>query len=427
MSLFGAMSTAISGLSAQSAAFTNISDNVANTQTVGFKGVDTSFIDYLTVSSAEQNQSGSVATRPDYMNDVQGAIQQSSDPLALAITGQGFFAVSEPSGASSSAQTTFSPQQYYTRAGDFSLDKNGYLVNSAGEYLNGWVVDPTTKQLNTSQLVPVQVAQNQFKPIATTEVTLSANVPATPDATSNLTSEVQVYDATGSAHTLTMSWAQTGTNNWTLTMSSPDNAGGATIGSVAVAFNADGTLASLSNASGNVAVSGTGSNAALTLTPDFGGSAQPIQLNLGQFGGATGVTQYAGTDYDLRAVTQNGVAPGSFTGISTESNGDIMANYDNGMSVQVAHIPLVTFENADALQRQNGQAFTATADSGAAIVKDVNSNGAGSLVTGSVEGSNVDIATELSKLIVAQQAYGANAKMITAANQLLQTTIDMKQ
>jgi flagellar hook protein FlgE len=104
-----------------------------------------------------------------------------------------------------------------------------------------------------------------------------------------------------------------------------------------------------------------------------------------------------------------------------------MANYDNGMSVQVAHIPLVTFENADALQRQNGQAFTATADSGAAIVKDVNSNGAGSLVTGSVEGSNVDIATELSKLIVAQQAYGANAKMITAANQLLQTTIDMKQ
>ncbi len=94
MSLFGAMNTAISGLSAQSNAFGNISDNVANSQTIGYKRVDTSFIDYLTTSTAANNVPGSVVTRPDYVNNVQGTITQSDNPLGLAITGQGFFAVS---------------------------------------------------------------------------------------------------------------------------------------------------------------------------------------------------------------------------------------------------------------------------------------------------------------------------------------------
>ncbi len=98
MSLFGALTTAVSGLSAQSTAFGNISDNVANSQTVGFKAVDTDFIDYLTTSTSAQNEPGAVATRPDYTNDTQGTITSSTDPLALAIAGQGFFAVSEPNG-----------------------------------------------------------------------------------------------------------------------------------------------------------------------------------------------------------------------------------------------------------------------------------------------------------------------------------------
>jgi len=95
--------------------------------------------------------------------------------------------------------------------------------------------------------------------------------------------------------------------------------------------------------------------------------------------------------------------------------------------VQIAEVPIITFENPDALQRQNGQSFTTTTDSGVAISQTQNQNGAGSLVTGSVEASNVDIATQLSNLIVAQQAYGANAKVIATANQMLQTTLDIKQ
>lgn len=427
MSLFGAMSTAISGLNAQSAAFTNISDNTANSQTVGYKGVDTNFVDYLTTSSVTQNQSGSVVTRPDYLNELQGTVQQSTDPLAMAIDGQGFFAVSEQNGSTATGAPQFQAQQYYTRAGDFQQDKNGYLVNSAGEYLNGWAVDPTTGVLNTSTLAPIQVTQTQFQPVATSTVSLLANVPATPSATSNLTSTVQIYDATGTAHELDTTWAQTSANNWTLTLSSPDNQPAATIGTVNVTFNANGTLASLAGATGNVAVSGTATSAAITLTPTFSGTAQPIALNLGTYGSSNGVTQFAGTDYDLHSITQDGSPPGSFTGISISATGLVSANYDNGQSVTLAEVPVMTFQDADALQRQNGQAFTGTAGSGVAISQTQGQNGAGSLVVGSVEGSNVDIATQLSNLIVAQQAYGANAKVIATANQMLQTTLDIKQ
>jgi flagellar hook protein FlgE len=431
MSLFGAMNSAISGLSAQSAAFSNISDNTANSQTVGFKGTNTSFIDYVTASSATQNQSGNVTTAPEYQNNVQGAIQQSSDPLALAIDGNGFFAVSEQTSATTTGQPNFSTQQYFTRTGDFTLDQNGYLVNSGGEFLNGYTVDPTTGVTNTSTTAPLRVTQGQFQPVGTSEVSLVANVPATPSPTSTLSSTVQVYDTAGSQHELDTSWAQVPgiTNAWTLTLGSPDNTPTSTIGTAQVDFNANGTIASLSNTTGSLAVNAPGSadTASLTMTPTFNGTPQAISLNLGTFGGSDGVTQFAGTDYSLSSITQNGAAPGAFTGISIASTGEVSANYNNGQSVTVAQVPVITFENPDALQRQNGQAFTATNDSGVALTQSQNQNGAGTLVTGSVEGSNVDIATQLSALIVAQNAYGANAKVITTANQMLQTTLSMMQ
>jgi flagellar hook protein FlgE len=427
MSLLGAMSTAISGLNAQSAAFSNISDDVANSQTVGFRGVATNFIDYLTQSNAFENQSGNVATTPQYENELQGSVQQSSNPLALAIDGQGFFAVSQTTGTNSAGNPEFSPLTNYTRAGDFTLDAQGYLVNSAGGYLNGWAVDQATGSVNSGMLSPIQVSQTQFTPVPTSQVSLIANVPSTPSANSNLSSTVDIYDATGASHQLDMTWVQNATNDWTLNLSSPDNTGGASIGSVEMLFNANGTLASLENGTGSVAISGTGSTAAITLSPQFNGVTQNITMNLGTFGGTSGITQFAGTDYQLSSLTQNGAAPGSFTGISITSAGQVQANYNNGQNVTIAEVPVITFENSDALQRQDGQMFTATLNSGVPIAQNQNQNGAGSLVTGSVEQSNVDIATQLSNLIVAQQAYGANAKVITAANQLLQTTLQMIQ
>ncbi len=438
MSLFGAMNTAISGLNAQSAAFSNISDNVANSQTVGFKRTDTSFEDYLTTSTATQNSSGSVVARPDYINNVQGTVVQSDNPLAMAITGQGFFPVSQVVGSVGAAGSApvFSATPAYTRTGDFALSNTGYLVNSAGEYLNGWSVDPTTGAVDRNALAPIQISQSVYNPVATSTVSLSANLPATPDANTPVSSQINVYDGLGTAHTVTLNWTQNAQNDWTVSIDVPDDVNAAARGTADVQFGAasgnavtDGTVGNVSAGTGSVTTSAYGANspANVTFTADFGQGPQTINLSLGDFGSSSGLTQYAGTTYSLRGLSQNGVPPGSFSSISTESSGAIVINYDNGQSRTVAQVPVVTFADPNALQRQNGQAFTATIGSGNPITQDAGTNGGGAIVTGSVEDSNVDIAQEFSNLIVAQRAYQANTKLVTTADDMLEQTIDMKR
>ncbi|MDA8250329.1 MAG: flagellar hook protein FlgE [Rhodospirillales bacterium] len=432
MSLFGAMDTAISGLSSQWAAYGNVGHNIANSQTTGFKRVDTSFLDYLTTSNATQNEPGAVVAVPQYVNTVQGTISQTDNPLALAISGQGFFAVSEAQGTTATGPV-FSSQPYYTRAGDFQLDKNGYLVNSAGDYLNGWPAQGNG-QIDTNTLAPVQISESIYKPVASSNVTLSANLPpaGNPDPTNPavqdpITSNVSIYDAQGQSHQLTLSFTSAGanSNNWAVTVT--DDLGN-TIGSGTVAFAADGTLASVTQ--GGTTTSTRGAAGALTLNttyPASGGGTQSIALALGTIGGTGGLTQFAGSTYSLRGISQDGVPPGNFSSVTMQSNGNVVVNYDNGQTRTIAQVPIATFAAPDALQRQNGSAFTATVDSGPALSQAAGTNGAGTLVTGSVEQSNVDIATEFSQLIVAQQAYSANAKTVTTANAMMQATINMVQ
>lgn len=431
MSLLGAMNTAITGLNAQSAAFSNIGDNVANSQTTGFKAVNTRFEDYLTTSTAAVNMSGSVVATPDYQNNVQGTVVQSSDTLGLAITGQGFFPVSQNTGTANGAPV-FSPVPEYTRAGDFRLDKNGYVVNGAGQYLNAWAVDPKTGVVNRTQLSPVQIAQNTYSPVPTSTVTLAANLPATlPAGTTSLPSQATIYDRLGNAQTVGLSWTQTAPGQWNVAFSSA-NATPPALGTASVSFattgTAAGTISGITDTSGTAIPNAPGQPAQFNLPVTFPGSGpQNVALNFGTFGQANGLTQFAGTDISIRSLTQDGVPSGSFTGLTTNSNGDLIANYSNGQNQTLARVPVVTFADPNALQRQNGQGFTQTVSSGGALAQDANTNGAGALVTNSVESSNVDIAQEFSKLIVAQRAYSANTKLVTTADQLLQDTINMKQ
>lgn len=445
MSLFGAMNTAISGLNSQSAAFSNISDNVANSQTTGFKRIDTAFIDYLTSSTARQNESGSVVAIPQYINNVQGTIAQSDNPLALAIAGQGFFPVSQPTGITNGVQT-FSPQPYFTRTGDFTLNKDGYLVNSAGTFLNGWSVNSANGVVNRTSQAPIQVSQAVLAPVATTSLTLSANLPATPTpaatAATPITSQIDVYDSLGTAQTVTLNWSQATppvSNAWTVTATLP---GGAVAGSADVTFGGvdafghpipSGTIGTVNTNPGSPpaeTASGAynaGQAASFTFPATFSGITQSIQLSLGNYGQSTGVTQYAGTTFALRGISQNGIPPGSFGSVTTKPTGDVIVNYDNGQTRTIARVPVVTFADPNALQRGDGQVFKATTESGVANANDANLNGAGNLVTGSIESSNVDIAQEFTKLIVAQRAYSANTKIVTTSDELLQATIDMKR
>ena len=360
MSLFGAINTAISGLSAQSAAFGNISEDVANSQTVGFKRVDTSFVDYLTTSTATKNEPGAVVAQPEYVNNVQGPITQTDNPLGMAIAGQGFFAVSQPTGETNGVPT-FNPQQFYTRAGDFTMNATGYLVNSAGQYLNGWAVNSATGVADQNALVPIQVSQSTYNPVATSNVTLAANLPATPTggtatAAAPLSSQITVYDALGTAHTVTLNWSQNASNDWNVQLSVPDSTTGTTdAGTADVQFGAlsgsavpEGTIGQVAVSTadpGTIATGGyvAGQPATLQFTTNFGSGNQTIQLNLGNYGGTAGVTQYAGTAYSLLGLTQNGVPPGSFSGVTTQANGNVVVNYNNGQTRAIAQVPLVTF------------------------------------------------------------------------------------
>lgn len=439
MSLLGALNSAISGLTAQSTSFSNISENVANAQTVGYKQVETNFVDYLTTSNNAVNEPGAVVAVPDYANSLQGPVTQTKNPLNMAIAGQGFFPVSQPTGTLNGA-TSFSPQPFYTRAGDFQVNSDGYMVNSAGLYLNGWQVDPSTGLVDRNAQAPIQVSQTVFNPVATSSVQLSANLPATPaagtaTAGSPISSDINVYDALGTQHTVTLNWVQNGSNDWTVSIAAPELSP-STLGSAQVTFGAssgnsvpEGTIGQISNTAGTVTTTGysPGQPAALSFTANFGSGTQTVSLTMGTYGLTNGVTQYAGSAYSLGGLTQNGIPPGSFSSVVTQADGSVVVNYNNGQSRTIAQVPVITFNAPDKLQSQNGQAFTATLLSGTPTAEAANTSGAGAIVTSSVEGSNVDIATEFSQLIVAQQAYSANAKMITAANQLLTTTIDMKQ
>ncbi|MBN8899719.1 MAG: flagellar hook-basal body complex protein, partial [Rhodospirillales bacterium] len=225
-------------------------------------------------------------------------------------------------------------------------------------------------------------------------------------------------------------------DDWTVSIDVPDDTVGTARGTAVVQFGAasgngvaEGTVGQIGSTTGSVTSAGyvAGSAATLTFTDDFGSGPQTITLNIGTYGQTDGVTQYAGSTYNLRGLTQDGVPPGSFAGVTTQSNGNIIVNYDNGQTRRIAQVPLVTFNAPNKLQRQAGQAATPTIDSGTPLAQAAGTNGAGNLVINSLEGSNVDIASEFSKLIVAQRAYSANTKMVTTADDLLQQTIEMKR
>jgi len=419
MSIINSLNTAVSGLNAQSHAFSDLSNNIANSQTTGYKATTTSFADYVTsndLASDGQSLSDSVAATTRQHTDTQGMVVSSTNTLSLAISGNGFFNVVQPTGSTgSSTAPTFNSQQFYTRNGDFSKNNQGYLVNTSGYYLEGYQVGSTGALGST--LAPIHIPDSvAFQPTKSTTMSLSAAIGSTTGTGQSNTSTATAYDRQGNAQTVSLNWAQSSSDPLTWTVSNSADASN----SATVTFNSDGTLASV-----NGAAQSTGSAATFSYT----GSPQDMTVSLGTIGSSSGVSLSTdGGSYSTNpTLTTNSVTSGTFTGLSMQTDGSVMATFDNGLSQLLAKIPLTTFADPNGLSAQNGQAYTATASSGAPVVNAVNTNGAGTLSTSSTESSTTDLTSDLTKLIVAQQAYGANTKIVTTANQLLQTTLAMIQ
>ncbi|GGF21493.1 flagellar hook protein FlgE [Aliidongia dinghuensis] len=457
MSLFSSLTTAVSGLNAQQSAIGNISDNVANAQTVGFKEIGTSFENLVTDSNQNFNQPGGVLAKPVYENSLAGNLVSAQYSTDLAISGNGFFQVKAPPSTTAGTATgsQFASSNYYTRRGDFQINNQGYLVNGAGYYLEGYAVNPQTNVVNNANgsAVPIQVTQLLDNPVATTKVTLNANLPSSYPVVgaTNYTSPApvseQLYDAFGNTHQASIQFDHTATNTWTAsitlagatnpaatftlkfgdgTTTYPTSSGG-------TYTPAAGTLASITEttvpaqATSVAQAATTGTAATFTIPYAIGAATQPLTFNFGQFGVDTGLTQFADSQVNVSSIVQDGIPRGSFQSLSIDNNGNVALNYSNGQSLTYFQIPIAQFNAPNQLQRLDGSAFSATQGSGAAQLSQANDNGAGSISSSTLEQSNVDIASEFTKLITAQNVYSANSKVITTDNQLLQTIINVIQ
>ena len=437
MSLYTSLNTAVSGMNAQSRALGHISDNIANSQTVGFKRIDTNFVSYITESNLGVHRPGTVLARPDFTNQVQGTLEQVENPLSLAISGQGFFPVSLPSSTNIDGTRNFDLRSFYTRAGDFNRDRAGYLVNGSGYVAQGWPV--TDGIVDTSQLVPIRVLEDVFSPVPTGDLAFSGNLPA--GGTSAQSTSIQVIDSLGRARSLNLTFtpsAAPNDNTWTLSINAPQAVPPA-LGSIDMLFSPDGasthpngTLEEFGTPTGTFTGSagGAGVPATVSFQADFGQGLQTMVLNLGSFGTTGGLTQFSSNGsggLGINSFEQDGIPLGAFSSVTTQSNGDVRVNYDNGQARVVARIPVAVFRDADKLEHVDGQAFVRTAESGEARIVQAGEDGAGAFSARAVERSNVDIASEFSKLILAQRAYSANTRIVSTVDELLQETLNMRR
>ena len=411
MSIFGAMVAGVSGLAAQSQALGMISDNIANMNTIGYKGVNADFSTLVTQAAGANNHTpGGVMSSPLQRVDQQGLLQSTSSATDIALSGNGFFVVN-------SDATAANGEYFFTRAGAFRPDENGDLRNTAGYYLQGWPLDSAgnlpanTSVLGSTQTVSVTNLSGAATP--STQMDLGLNLPSTALVGDTHSATVQVFDSLGNAHNLEMIFQKTATNSWDITVADPTLAStGATTGTVtpaarSITFNGDGTPASITFPPIDITGWTTGANNS------------SIDGNLGTINATDGATQFSG-QFGVSFVNQDGLRYGDYSGLTISDDGLVTALFDNGEQLAIYQLPVAMFANPNGLVQRDGNAYSQSDSSGQALLNPANISGAGRIASSALESSNVDLAEEFTNMIVTQRAYSASAKVITTADEMLE-------
>jgi flagellar hook protein FlgE len=399
---------ALSGINAANTDLNVTSNNLANVDTTGFKESRAEFADLFaqTQEGVSQTAVGNgVQVAAVAQQFGQGNITSTGNNLDLALSGSGFFIVSN-NGALN-----------YTRDGAFQVDQNGYLVTASGEQVQGYA-PLANGGFNTGGLTALQLTTAESAPQATTTADVSLNLPssATPPTNSPLnpadpttytdTTSLTVYDSLGAAHTAQLYFLKGATaNTWTTQLYVDGTAVG---GAQSLTYSSSGTLTSPANGQVNFG----------SYTPATGASALNMTFNFGestQFGDAFGVN----------SVSQNGYTTGSLTGINISSSGVVQANFTNGQSKTLGQIALANFANSQGLQQEGNNEWQESFSSGAAVHGVAGGSGFGTIQSGSLESSNVDITTQLVNMITAERDFQANAQMISATDQVTQSIINI--
>jgi len=402
----------ISGLSAQATAMTVIGDNIANVNTTAFKSNSSHFANILSNSLGGESATSGVGRGVEFWGAsaqwTQGSLENSANSTDLAINGKGFFMVEDVSGS-----------RYYTRAGSFSFDKEGYLVNPDGLKLQGYQLD---RNGNIGSITDIYIPGERISPpSATTEFNFDINLSSTAVAGDTYTTAQTVYDSLGNAVPMTLTFTrQAAARTWAVTGSIPTTAGtGVTFGGAAstnIVFDASGAMIT---PAADVAVAmalTNGANTPLSLTWDF--------YNAGvSHGDVTGFSSTSGTTFQY----QDGYPAGSLRSIGVSEEGIVTATYSNGEMTPLFQVSLVDFPSYDGLTKMGRNLYAESLGSGQALPGVVGNGRLGSIAPSSLEMSNVDLAQEFVKMITTQRAFQANSRVITSSDEILQELINIKR
>ena len=433
MSLYGALYTGVAGLAANSKAMGTTATNIANVNTVGYKTTRNEFSTLLAgTANVGAGATGGVKAVPLAEITQQGDLAQTNSTTDLAISGQGFFVVTNQATASPAVN-----ELLYTRAGAFTMDQNGYLKNAGGYYLQGWVLDVNgDTPTNANAMTLINLGQSTGTALPTTAAALRANLQSSiaPVAayavgdmnagtvTPQFETSIEVYDTQGSARPVRFSFVKSAANTWEYEVmydGNPADIGGAGSNPIAtgtMTFNTNGSLATPAPP--------------VTVTIPFvaasGLAAQAIDFDFGTPNATDGFTQFDTTS-TLYGSTVNGTIFGGVVGVRVDDRGYVITQFANGVEKALYKLPVATFLNADGLGPQNGNAYRATFESGGASLKDATVGGAGTISNLALEQSTVDLAKEFSNMIVIQRAYSASSKIITTADEMLDELVRLKR
>jgi flagellar hook protein FlgE len=418
-------STALSALSSDSTAIDVVGNDLANLNTPGYKATELCFSDLVTQSLGAGlgvTQVGFGVAQPitEAQYSQQGAIQTSGGLLDAAIQGNGFFVVTNAAG-----------NTLFTRAGTFKTDKLGNLMTSTGDFVQGWTtVDPTTGLVNTNGPISNIVVPVGTLKAPVTSTTLSANLNLNSSATAGVTPPfempITVFDSLGDAHSLSLNFQKTASNSWTYQVTIPgaDITGG-TKGTAYDLAGASGTLSFDSN--GELTSPALGSPITITV-PGLTDGASDMSLSWNPYNtdGTGAITQFAQASA-YSATSQNGSPSVQLEQVGMGTEGEILAQFTDGTQVVVGQVAMASIRNPDTLIAAGNNDLMLSSMTANPAIGMPNTGGRGTIVGGAIEASTVSIAAEFMHLIVYQQAYQANARVVTTATTLSQATIALIQ
>ncbi len=413
----------LSGLTAAQKQLDSVSNNLANMSTVGYKDQTVNFADvfaqaYAVTTNGSGNplETGTGVKVSSIDTDfTEGSLSQTGTSSNVALSGNGFFVTQNANGLPN-----------YTRAGDFTTNKAGQLTTPSGNLVLGY--PSVAGVVNTSgALQPLLVSAQTSPAVATKNFQINANLSSNAAVgDSGPASDFSVYDSLGQAHTVSVSYTKTGVNAWSYNVSIPSadlstgGTGSTTLASGTLNFDSAGHLDTTSGKSITIAMPPSGA------TFNDGAASMSVNWNLTDNVGNTTLTQTAIAS-STSGTNQDGYASGTLSSYTIQPDGTISGAFSSGKTLALGQLAVAQFANVDGLSNAGDTSYTASPSSGDAAVGVAGTGGRGTIIGGEVEQSNVDISKEFSKLIVAQQAYSANAKSITAFNQVSQATIAMIQ